>query len=190
MRSSGSWGGVPRICWVLWLCVGFVAGCDLRQPDDYTIGASLPGKEAGALVAQVVDEFNRRNADRVRVKKMEADEGFELSMLDGFLYERNYLVLHLHAELEMVRDYEIPSVTDLEARIGQPGWGLDQAGRDYELAMLLRRGRRRGRVVYKAGTPWKGKMTALFELVGESKRLKHAGTYKSFRGFSGDGGGQ
>ena len=170
--------------------MGFVSGCDLRQPDDYTIGEWVPGKEAGALVAQVVDEFGQRNSALVRVKSIEADEGFELSMLDGFLYERNYLVLHLYTELEFVRDYESPSVTDMEARIGQPGWSLEEAGREYELAMLLRRGRRQGRIVYKSGTDWKGKMTALFEIVGESRRLKHVGSYKSFRGFSGDGGEQ
>ena len=120
--------------------IALLLGCDFRQPDEYQIGAATTPEENAQLQEKAREGLAQSGEGLFRVVEMKAVEGFDFSMLDGFLYDRKLVVLHLRADLEFLRAYEVPTVAEVEAGIGKPGWDLERLGQEYDRVRFLRQG--------------------------------------------------
>jgi len=184
--SSSAPGRLLKPHFVLFAMLATVwVGCDVQQPDDYYFGATLNSQETAELEAKARERLAQRGEGLFKVGEITGVEGFEFSLIDGFLYKRKLVALHMNVQLEFLRAYQVPTRAQLEAGIGKPGWNLERLNIELNQMVLLRQGNIAGKMAFKMGHRWEGKVTALFDRVGGERRLKHVGEYYRFTSHDG-----
>ena len=175
----------PKRVVSLMVLVGFLLSCDARQPDEYQFGEVLDTSSLESLSLLAQQGLVDLAQDQFKVHKVAATDGFNMSMLDAFLYEKRFSVVHVEVEIEFLRDLKVPSPDQVRTAVGKPGWRMDGISRELTLAGLFRKGGLHGEISFRSGDRWQGDATALFARMTKGHRLVHVGQYRAFKGISG-----